>query len=280
MCCSPPAIYQRSIESPRQIITLRRKGRSISGYVTSNPIACAEFKNFRNKVSALFNVCLARYSCTDQNSSPWLLQIENSNSCSDSDAVESLAGDATEDDSEAGGFMWCGKGVDTHTIHWERRVALEDIMELAQHALSHLPPETMTKVLGDVRTLFDSRPSQLASSGNCSTSSSFDFSQPEGNYESTVPIRRGQKRSLDEGDEQLPNNEDNNPRKRQNLHGTLDAESRPMWACPFYKREPHRYCDKTELGDFRKCARSPGFPEVHRVKSVYPISFWSMLTCS
>jgi hypothetical protein len=39
-------------------------------------------------------------------------------------------------------------------------------------------------------------------------------------------------------------------------------ESNRRWACPFYQREPHRYC----LGKWRLCAKSPGFREVHRVK--------------
>jgi hypothetical protein len=177
--------------------------------------------------------------------------------------------------------MRCGKHIDTHIIHWERRVILEDFIELAQQALGDLPRETAAKTLGAVRTLFDSWSSQLASSADGDSSSSFNFSQVGGNSERTISTSRGQKRPLDEDDEQPPNNDDNNPRKRQNLHGTLETESRPMWACPFYQREPHRYCDKTELGDFRKCARSPGFPEVHRVKSVCQLLFWAIpiLTC-
>jgi hypothetical protein len=162
-------------------------------------------------------------------------------------------------------------------------VVLEDIMELAQHALSHLPQATISKTLAAVRALFESWASQLASSthtANGDTSSSFNFSQAGGNSERTTSNSRSQKRPLDEDDEEPSNNGDNNPRKRQNLNGTLDAECRRTWACPFYQREPHRYCDITELGDFRKCAKSPGFVELHRVKSVYQNSFWYILTCS
>jgi hypothetical protein len=46
---------------------------------------------------------------------------------------------------------------------------------------------------------------------------------------------------------------------------TLDQHSESTtrrWACPYYQREPHRYC----LGKWRLCAKSPGFSEVHRVK--------------
>ncbi|KAE9371696.1 hypothetical protein N431DRAFT_467857 [Stipitochalara longipes BDJ] len=201
--------------------------------------------------------------------SSWILQSEDSNSSSDTCSVDFLESDATEHDFEAGEFWWCGNEIDTQIIHRERRVVFEDIMELAQHALSHLPQVTMTKTLAAVRVLFESWASQLTSSTYAAegdTSSSFNFSQAGGNSERTTSNSRSQKRPLDEEDEQPPNNGDNNTRKRQNLYGTLDGECRPMWACPFYRREPHRYCDITELGDFRKCAKSPGFPELHRVK--------------
>lgn len=53
------------------------------------------------------------------------------------------------------------------------------------------------------------------------------------------------------------------------------AESNRRWACPFYQREPHRYC----LGKWRLCAKSPGFREVHRVKSAYPLHIPKVLEC-
>jgi hypothetical protein len=81
-----------------------------------------------------------------------------------------------------------------------------------------------------------------------------------------------QKRRQDENGEKSPDRGDNNPRKRQKLYGGLDMGEGPKWACPFYQREPERYCVETELSDFRKCAKSPGFPQVHRVKYVYCVT--------
>lgn len=109
--------------------------------------------------------------------------------------------------------------------------------------------------------------SQFAAGGGTPPSSS-DVSQDGSAPERTQSSNGGRKRSLGDDDKESPDqDDDNNGRKRQKLHGGIDARSRQKWACPFYQRESHRYCVETEFGDFRKCARSPGFDQVHRVKS-------------
>jgi len=94
-----------------------------------------------------------------------------------------------------------------------------------------------------------------------------NFSQVGSAPENTQSGKSGQKRSLGDDDKEPQERDDiNKRRKRPKLDGEIDARSRQKWACPFYQREPHRYCIETEFGDFRKCARSPGFDQVHRVK--------------
>jgi hypothetical protein len=161
-------------------------------------------------------------------------------------------------------------------------VVSENFIKLALRASTHLPQDVKRKTLAALWSLFESWASQLDSSNITYAAdgglSSFNFSQSGGNSEHIAPNNsRGQKRPGDEDDEQPPNDGDRNPRKRQNIYGILNAERRPNWACPFYQREPGRYCEKTELGDFRKCAKSPGFSELHRIKSVYQTSLWSIL---
>jgi hypothetical protein len=57
-----------------------------------------------------------------------------------------------------------------------------------------------------------------------------------------------------------------NKRQKQTLPSHDGSNTGPRWACPFYQREPHIYCVLTQYGDWRKCAKSPGFQDPHRVK--------------
>jgi hypothetical protein len=79
-------------------------------------------------------------------------------------------------------------------------------------------------------------------------------------------LDRAEKRPLNDI-EQSFSHTDSFPFKRQRLlQGEQSTGDRKRWACPFYRREPHLYCIATEFGDFRACAKSPGFSELHRVK--------------
>jgi hypothetical protein len=49
------------------------------------------------------------------------------------------------------------------------------------------------------------------------------------------------------------------------------AQNERGWACPFYARDPEKYCAQGEFADYRRCSRSPGFQsDVHRVKYAPP----------
>ncbi|RDW71579.1 hypothetical protein BP6252_08142 [Coleophoma cylindrospora] len=75
-----------------------------------------------------------------------------------------------------------------------------------------------------------------------------------------------QKRGLSDNDSDFPERGDKDDRKRRKTSfiDSSDIDNK-KWACPCYQKEPHRYCVETELGDWRKCAKSSGFKEVHRV---------------
>jgi hypothetical protein len=108
---------------------------------------------------------------------------------------------------------------------------------------------------------------QSTVSGDTNPPSS-NFSQVGSASKHKQSNKGSQKRTLDDDDHGSSDRDDNNNRrKRQKYYGGIEAKGRQKWACPFYQREPHRYCFETEFGDFRKCARSPGFDQVHRVKS-------------
>lgn len=55
-------------------------------------------------------------------------------------------------------------------------------------------------------------------------------------------------------------------RKRPRNVSQTPSGSTKKWACPYYQRDPHSYCVVGDFGDYRKCSKSPGFSEVHRVK--------------
>lgn len=147
-------------------------------------------------------------------------------------------------------------------------------MALAQWTLSLLPNDISTKILAVIASLFQLWISQFSPFNytvDGGTYSTISFSQVEEGSKHTASSNINQKRLLDEDDKYPPddNDDDNDPRKKQKLSEKLDEGHCQMWACPYYQREPHRYCVRTELGDFRKCAKSPGFSDVHRVKLVH-----------
>ena len=109
-------------------------------------------------------------------------------------------------------------------------------------------------------------PTSQSAAGEDASLPSLHISQTGSASENTQSSQGGQKRSLGDDDRESPERDDNSRRKRPKMYGGVTAKSRPKWACPFYQREPHRYCVETEISDFRKCARSPGFDQVHRVK--------------
>lgn len=86
-------------------------------------------------------------------------------------------------------------------------------------------------------------------------------------FPQTSRAENGQKRASNDDDEKFPGEGDDGDRKRPRIRLKPRPEIGPhRWACPYYQREPHRYC----IGKWHLCAKSPGFSQVHRVKSVLP----------
>lgn len=131
----------------------------------------------------------------------------------------------------------------------------------------------MVPLLASLTALFKSKVYALSAvqpaANSASASGSFDSAQYECAPESSKSISNSKKRASRDGDGEPPDTDDEGRHKKRRLKGKSNTKDRRKWACPFYQREPHRYCVETEFGDFRKCARSPGFDLVHRVKSVY-----------
>jgi hypothetical protein len=106
-------------------------------------------------------------------------------------------------------------------------------------------------------------------SNSTSASGSFDSARYGCAPESSKSISNSKKRASRDGDGEPLDTDDGGHHKKRKLNGESNTKDRRKWACPFYEREPYRCCVETESGDFRKFARSPGFDQVHRVKSVY-----------
>jgi hypothetical protein len=152
------------------------------------------------------------------------------------------------------------------------QAGLQDYIELAWKYLDHLPDDILIPLFTSLTALFKSKAYALTAvqpaENSTSGSGSFDSAQYRYNPESSRSISNSKKRAARDGDGESPDTDDEGHHKKRRLKGESNSKDRRKWACPFYQREPYRYCVETEFGDFRKCARSPGFDQVHRVKSV------------
>jgi hypothetical protein len=144
---------------------------------------------------------------------------------------------------------------------------------LARKHLDHLPDQIVVPLLTSLTALFESKIYALTAvqptANSTSASGSFDSARYECAPEGSKSVSNSKKRASRDGDSEPPDTDDEGRRKKRKLRKESNTKDRRKWACPFYQREPYRYCVETEFGDFRKCARSPGFDLVHRVKSVY-----------
>jgi hypothetical protein len=163
---------------------------------------------------------------------------------------------------------------DIETPGWEEFATCPDILYGFLPLFDLLPRELSVELISKLEILMDrwlnkqgilQRPVQDAeahqSSGSSAPGTSPTFSTPSGSR---------QRRASSDGDGSSSpggrgGGNGKRPRTRQESQ-TGNAIRR--WACPYYQREPHRYCQ----GKWRICAKSPGFREVHRVKSVSPFS--------
>lgn len=131
----------------------------------------------------------------------------------------------------------------------------------------------MGPLLTSLAALFESKAYALAAvqpaANSTSASGSFDSARYGCTPEGSKLVSNSKKRASRDGDGEPPDTDDEGRRKKRKLKEEPNTKDRRKWACPFYQRKPYQYCVETEFGDFRKCARSPGFDQVHRVKSVY-----------
>jgi hypothetical protein len=142
-------------------------------------------------------------------------------------------------------------------------------------ALLKLPTEIRIEVFNRLESFFcnwleNKGPVQHAPSEQTSPSSASPPSRSQsGSNQTSNPTSdsSGKVSSAVPGSAPKKNN-DERPKKRRKreLSSYADSLTGPQWACPFYRREPYRYCVVTRFGDFRKCAKSPGFSSPHRVK--------------
>jgi hypothetical protein len=162
----------------------------------------------------------------------------------------------------------------------ETRVSLEGmrsehILPFLQPLLRIVPVRLQEDLISDLKILFDFWASQLCcqhpsappdASSQSPSNAQQSFSAA---FSSVNPSRIcfGKKRALEDGSEHSGDEGDGDEsRKRKKLQSKCHPEPLLRWACPFYQRSPHHFCVETEYGDFRKCAKSPGFSGVHRVK--------------
>lgn len=147
----------------------------------------------------------------------------------------------------------------------------EELLAAIQPLLDRLPGDTASSLSNELSTLFRiwlgnrARYKQTPCEGTPSSSNS---QNPLGNTPSrTNSTGSGQKRQSDDGNySNLSGNSEQGNGKRPRNTSRPSSGSTKRWACPYYKRDPHRYCVEGDFGDYRKCSRSPGFSEVHRVK--------------
>jgi hypothetical protein len=206
----------------------------------------------------------------------WLSQSQESlSSGPETDSVNSFEDDSPEDgsgDEDRNATMGC----------WSTSGGLssENMLSMLRPLFATLPEEISQPLTRDLTLLFNSwdvvgsleRPSHPPSSSSSTPPQSQGNGSAESSTEHASSSGSGKKRPLRDGSES-PGDGDNDKngdetRKCLRLNSQNQEDMALRWACPFYQRSPHRYCVETEYGDYRKCAKSPGFSGVHRVKCV------------
>lgn len=158
----------------------------------------------------------------------------------------------------------------------EYQASPRDFLQLTRNNISHLPDYITRPLLTSLQILFESWGSQLsiiqAAADSTIPPSSFNGPLSGSGTGNSTSSLNNKKRDSDNGDDDRSHLGIEDSRKKQKISEECNKRQRQKWACPYYQREPHRFCVVTESGDFRKCARSPGFDQVHRVKSVSSFS--------
>ena len=182
---------------------------------------------------------------------------------SEANSINSFEDDFTEYSHEDSLFHPPGQAQDAGS---------EELLLAIQPLLDQLPSEAASSLSNELLSLFGiwlgNRPpyQQVPCDGTpCSSNSQ----HPHGNTPTpTNSTGSVPKRLSDDGSGYSDPSGNSGDGKRKKLRNVSQTPSGSMrrWACPYYQRDPHFYCVAGDFGDYRKCSRSPGFSEVHRVK--------------
>jgi hypothetical protein len=106
----------------------------------------------------------------------------------------------------------------------------------------------------------------LQDSPGHSTESVQTTSQTDNGKSSQKKATRNGKRRLERDDENMPEDDESEDRKkRTSRSGAVDRDDR-LFACPFYKYDPRKYtCTNSTRTKYRTCA-GPGFDSIARLK--------------
>ena len=193
-------------------------------------------------------------------------------SSSYADSVDSLENESTEDSQD-----------DIETTGWEELATCQDTLYGFLPLFDLLPHEISVELISKLQFWMDrwlnnqsilQRPLQSAEAYQ-----GFGSSAPGASPTLSTPSGSRQKRASSDGDgSSSPGGRGGSNGKRpKTRQESQTGNNTRRCACPYYQREPHRYCQ----GKWRLCAKNPGFREVHRVKSVSPFSAypWFLELC-
>jgi len=148
----------------------------------------------------------------------------------------------------------------------------EEFLVAIQPLLDRLPVEIASSLGNELLSLFGiwlgSRAPYHQTPCDGTPSSSTSQNPQRNTHTPTNSTGSVQKRLSDDGSgysDPSGNSGDGKRKRPRNVSQTPSGSTR-KWACPYYQRDPHSYCVVGDFGDYRKCSRSPGFSEVHRVK--------------
>jgi hypothetical protein len=201
----------------------------------------------------------------DAATSPSVLQNKISNYGSDTSSIYSSERTDTEDESGDIESPYHREESTIRDTYWEHQLDPRKLIDVSKLGLNNLPSDAAMKLIAALDVVFQSWDLPIASFPNApganSTSIPFGSSASQTEHGGNAPTTRYNKRDRvtqqDSDEEEIPDPDDNNPRKRKKL----DAHQK--WACPFYQRQVF---SPNEPGGFRECAKNPGFKEVHRIK--------------
>ena len=135
--------------------------------------------------------------------------------------------------------------------------------------LLHAKHQIVVNIMRDVYVLFD--PQWTAGAKNCAGHEETSSAQGPSPNNSTSRSKNRSKRKSDELDPEPPGESDDGKRRNRGAKQPGQIQQAPLYACPFNKFAPQRYCITNGTGQkYRTCWR-PGFDSMARVRSVHSI---------